>query len=52
MVTHSSGESHGQRSLVGAKDHPWSRKQLDMIEGLSTHTQCVETYTFVKYFKK
>jgi len=28
------GESHGQRSLVGYS--PWSRKELDMTERLST----------------
>ena len=29
------GESHGQRSLAGFS--PWGRKELDMIERLSTH---------------
>ena len=39
MATHSSfltGESHGQRSLVGYS--PWSCKKLDITEQLSTHT--------------
>ena len=29
------GEFHGQRSLAGFS--PWGRKELDMIERLSTH---------------
>ena len=39
MATHSSfltGESHGQRSLVGYS--PWSCKKLDITERLSAHT--------------
>ena len=32
------GEFHGQRSLVGYS--PWSRKDLDTIESLSTHSIC------------
>ena len=31
------GESHGQRSLVGYS--PWGRKELDMTERLSTHSE-------------
>ena len=31
------GKSHGQRSLMGYT--PWSRKESDMTERLSTHTK-------------
>ena len=31
------GEAHGQRSLAGCS--PWSRKELDMTERLSTSIQ-------------
>ena len=37
-------KSHGQGSLVGYS--PWGRKESDMAEGLSTHTQ--ENNLFLK----
>ena len=33
-------ESHGQKNLVGYS--PWSRKELDTTEQLSTHLFCQE----------
>ena len=38
------GESHGQRRLVGCS--PWSHKQLDMTEWLSTQTKMTCTDVF------
>ena len=37
MVKNLSGESHGQRSLVGYS--PWDRKELDTTEQLSKAQQ-------------
>ena len=36
-----SGKSHGQNSLVG--NSPWSHKELDVTEPLSTHA-CNSNY--------
>ena len=35
-----SGESHGQRRLEGYS--PWGRKELDITEGLGTHTAQID----------
>ena len=44
-----SGESHGQRNLVGYS--PWGHKESDMTERLSTRTQYKE-YLTIDIFSK
>ena len=51
MATHSSilgGKSHGQRSLEGYS--PWSHKQLDMTEQLSTYLKLLCHFHWRKDF--
>ena len=46
MVTHSSGESHGQRSLVGYSS--WGLKELDMTERLTPSLSPLKTIGQIK----
>ena len=49
MTTCSGILCHGQRSLVGYS--PWGRKELDMTERLSSHTQArsMASVPYIRY---